>query len=402
MINATIRLYKDSYAGLSRRIWLLALVMLINRSGTMVLAFMTLYCRNLGFSIRQGGLVVAVYGIGSMVGALLGGKATDHWGFYRVQFAALFFGGTLFMLLGQMKSYEAICICTFFLSMVNESFRPANASAITHYSDATSRTQSFSLVRLSINLGWAIGSALGGILASIHYQLLFWVDGITNISAALMLLFLLPVVTLSQQKKDHGTGLQIRKNQSPFADKIFLKFLLLQVTFALCFFQLFTTIPIFFKSTLLLNEFSIGVTMAFNGLLIALVEMVIVYKLEGKRPYLQLMGWGTLLMGVSFLMLLLPLLNGFWIAMTFMLVITVAEMIAMPFMNSYYISRTNHNNRGQYAGLYTMAWSIAQVIGSFSGAMMADKLGFNLLWTIIFLICLITAIGYFQLEKKKL
>jgi MFS family permease len=107
-------------------------------------------------------------------------------------------------------------------------------------------------------------------------------------------------------------------------------------------------------------------------------------------------------MGVSFLMLLLPLLNGFWIAMTFMLVITVAEMIAMPFMNSYYISRTNHNNRGQYAGLYTMAWSIAQVIGSFSGAMMADKLGFNLLWTIIFLICLITAIGYFQLEKKKL
>jgi hypothetical protein len=66
MINATIRLYKDSYAGLSRRIWLLALVMLINRSGTMVLAFMTLYCRNLGFSIRQGGLVVAVYGIGSL------------------------------------------------------------------------------------------------------------------------------------------------------------------------------------------------------------------------------------------------------------------------------------------------------------------------------------------------
>ena len=89
----------------------------------MVLAFMTLYCKHLGFSIQQGGFVVAVYGIGAVAGAYLGGKISDTFGFYFTQFAALCFGGILFIVLCQMRIYEAILICTFCLGMVNESFR---------------------------------------------------------------------------------------------------------------------------------------------------------------------------------------------------------------------------------------------------------------------------------------
>src|SRR6476661_2597809 len=173
MLASTKNLYIQAYSGLTRRIWLLSMVMLINRSGTMVLAFMTLYCRHLGFTIEQGGLVVAIYGLGSVTGALAGGRITDKIGFYYTQFTALLCGGILFLVLGQMESYLSICICTFVLAMVNESFRPANAAAIAHYSTPENRTQSFSLVRLAINLGWGIGSALGGILAGINYHLLF-------------------------------------------------------------------------------------------------------------------------------------------------------------------------------------------------------------------------------------
>ena len=168
MLSATANLYRNAYTGLTRRMWLLAIVMLINRCGTMVLPYMTLYCRHIGYSTKQAGYVVGVYGLGSMTGAFLGGKISDRFGFYYTQFFALFCGGMLFILLGQMNSFDSICICTFFLSMVNESFRPANATAIAHYSSSQNRTQSFSLVRLAINLGWGIGGALGGFLASSH------------------------------------------------------------------------------------------------------------------------------------------------------------------------------------------------------------------------------------------
>ena len=400
MIAPAIQLYKNAYNGLSRRIWLLSIVMLINRSGTMVLAFMTLYCKHLGFTTKQGGLVVAIYGIGSVAGAFLGGKITDKFGFYYTQFTALFLGGTMFIVLGQMRSYESICICTFFLSMVNESFRPANAAAIAHYSTVKNRTQSFSLVRLAINIGWGIGVALGGFLASINYHLLFWTDGFTNIAAAISLLIILPKVSLAQQtstvKQHESKPISI----SAYRDKEFLKFLVLTVLFASCFFQMFTTVPVYFKEGLKLNEFWIGVVMSVNGILIALVEMVLVFKLEGRKPYLTFMCYGSVIMGIAYLLLNLPIASGFIIAFFSMMVITIAEMIGMPFMNSYYIGKSSDLNRGQYAGLYTMSWSLAQVIGSICGALVAATFGFFNLWLLVGFVCMIAAAGYYWLQKK--
>jgi MFS family permease len=399
MISSTINLYNRAYSGLTRRIWLLSIVMLINRIGTMVLAFMTLYCSHLGYTIEQGGMVVGIYGIGSVTGALIGGKLTDKFGFYYTQFLALFLGGILFILLGQMSSYLSICICTFFLSTVNESFRPANASAIAHYSTKENRTQSFSLVRLAINIGFSAGTAIGGFLASVDYHLLFWVDGITSMLAAILLLVILPKVTLKQQQAPVVSKDISKADKSPYRDKKFMFFLLLQVLFAFCFFQLFTTVPLFFKQELKLDEYWIGVAMASNGILIAIFEMVLVFKLEGKIPYLVLMRYGAILMGCSFLILNLPLASGLLVALISLSVLTIAEMVSMPFMNSYYISRSNEQSRGQYAGLYTMAWSIAQVLGSTTGSGLAGSIGLFNLWLVIFAVCLLAASGYYWLQR---
>ncbi len=396
MITRTINLYRNAYTGLTHRIWLLAIVMLINRCGTMVLAFMTLYCNHLGFTIKQGGFVVAVYGMGSVAGALIGGKLTDKFGFYFIQFGALFFGGIMFIVLGQMQTYLSICVCTFLLSMVNESFRPANATAIAHYSNKENRTQSFSLIRLAINLGFGLGSAIGGVLASVNYHLLFWVDGSTNIAAAFMLILMLPKASQLVSSDKSGDKISQIKT-SAYTDKKFLYFLALQIFFAICFFQLFTSVPLFFKTVLHISEFNIGIIMAANGICIALFEMVLVFKLEGKRPYLALMRYGCILMAISFLVLNIPW-NGFLIALSAIMVITVAEMISMPFMNSFYIARSTEQTRGQYAGMYTIAWSIAQVAGSSSGAAFANVFGFANLWLWLSAICIFAAAGYYWLQ----
>lgn len=399
MFATTLSTYKNAYDGLNRRMWLLSLVMLINRSGTMVLPFMTLYCNHRGYTETQGGFAVAVYGIGSLFGALIGGRLSDKIGFYYLQFASLFFGGIMFIILGQMNSYATICICIFFTSFINEAFRPANSSAIAHYSTPQNRTQSFSLNRLAINLGWGVGSAVAGILASVSYTLLFWVDGITNIIAAIVLILILPKVTLVQQHKE--SNITSIKSKSPYTDKTFLIFISFMLLFAFCFFQLFTTVPLFFKQGLKLNEFWIGIIMAMNGVLIALFEMVIVFRLEGTMPYLKLMKYGTLLMAIAYFMLNIPLANGFIIAVAAMLMITVAEMIAMPFMNTWYIGRTNAANRGRYAALYTMAWSSAQVTGSLTGTLIVHEMSYFTLWWLIGTLCIITAWGFNYIATKR-
>lgn len=175
MLTATLRLYRNAYTGLSLHTWYLSAVMLINRSGTMVLPFMTIYCTQaLHFSLTQAGFVMGLFGLGAIAGAYIGGRITDKFGFYPQQVAALLLGGVMFIITGYLHTYISLCIGTFILSVCNESFRPANATAVAFYnSNPDSITRSFSLNRLAINLGWAVGGALGGFIASVNYNLLF-------------------------------------------------------------------------------------------------------------------------------------------------------------------------------------------------------------------------------------
>ena len=247
---------------------------------------MTMYMtQHVNVGIGKAAFVMSLFGAGSIIGALLGGKITDKTGYYYVQLVALFGGGIMFILLGQIKSYEAICIASFFISMINEAFRLANSAAVAHYSKDENRTRSFSINRLSVNLGWAVGGAFGGIIAAHNYQLLFWVDGFTNIAAAILLyLVLSPLKNAATQQKVTPKNAGTR---SVYKDHIYLLFVLFQIIFAICFFQMFTIFPVYYKTQLHLSETFICVTMALNGLLIALVEMVIVFRLEGRRPPLQ-------------------------------------------------------------------------------------------------------------------
>ena len=173
MLKATAQTYQNAYSGLSRSTWLLSLIMLINRSGTMVVPFMTLYLTSpkMGYTVGQAGVVFGLFGLGAFCGAYLGGKLTDKIGYYPVQLITLIGGGILFIVLGQMKSYSLICLFTFLVSFVGEAFRPANSTAIAFYSNEQNRTRSYALNRLAINLGWAVGSAIGGVLAKINYEL---------------------------------------------------------------------------------------------------------------------------------------------------------------------------------------------------------------------------------------
>ena len=105
MIAQAIGLYKNAYTGLSRSTWWLSLVMLINRSGTMVVPFMTMYMTQyIGVGIGKAAFVMSVFGMGAIIGALIGGKITDKVGYYYVQLFTLLGGGILFIVLGFMKS----------------------------------------------------------------------------------------------------------------------------------------------------------------------------------------------------------------------------------------------------------------------------------------------------------
>ena len=350
MFHKAFSVYVDAFRGLSKEIWLLSSVMLVNRAGAMVLPFLSVYLtQDIGFSLAQTGWIMSCFGGGSILGAYLGGKLVDRVGFYETQFWTLFLSGFMFIALGQVKGYYALCAAVFLTSTVVDAFRPANFAAIAAYSQSDNRTRAVALLRLAINLGWAIGPAAGGMIAIAYgYEWLFWIDGITCMAAALFFRAALPKRFLETEEEEEETGAGIFRGKAHH-DKQYLFFLLLALLNAIAFMQLFSTLPVYFKQEVLLDEGQIGRLMAMNGLIIALIEMPLIYVLERRFSPTQIITLGTFMIGLTYL-LFSGLGTGVWVALTAMLMLTFGEILSLPFIATMAMGFTNKRNRGAYMG----------------------------------------------------
>lgn len=406
MLQRTIRLYQNAYTGLSPSVWLLAGVMLINRCGTMVLPFLTLYLtQHLHFSVTNAGIVMAVYGIGAFVGTYIGGRLTDRYGFYYVQLISLLFGGAFLLVLQFVTDFYLLCGSVFVFTLLGDTFRPANQAAVAHYAGPDTRTRAFSLNRLAINLGWAVGGGLGGWLAGIDYSLLFWVDGLTCLAAGLVLGAFLPKPAESAfSVTDNEATTPSPGGDSPYRDTLFIGFVICSALYLTVFMQLFTIVPLFFKEVLRLNEQHIGALMALNGLLIVVIEMALVYTIEQRKVSKpQLIGLGVLLTAVSYALLLsanLPGVPAITVALAFILFVTMSEMLAIPFIQSFTVERSSPGTRGRYLALYAMGGALAQTTAPAFGSQMVAHVGYPAHWLALVGMALVSAGGFWWLNKQ--
>ena len=385
MFQKLYRSYVGSFSGLRREVWLLALITLINRAGTMVIPFLSLYLtKSKGFSLEQVGWILTFFGLGSVAGSWLGGKLVDSIGHYKTMAGSLILSSVLFVLLQFPSEFWSICAGIFLVMVVTDAFRPAVFVAIGAYSKPENRTRSVSLIRLAINLGFSAGPAIGGlIIANAGYGGLFWVDGITCLIAGLVLIQLLSPKRSIENPKD--------LNLSPkkvIQDKPYILFIVAMIIFGFIFVQYFSTIPLFYAEANGLNEAEIGLLMGMNGLIIFLLEMPLIKYLESqKKTVISQVILGTLLVGLSFLVI--NIAAGIWILTIGMIILTIGEMIAFPFSNSFALHRAGRGKQGSYMALYSISFSVSHIFGHNTGMHLIDAFGYSFTWNIMMILCVI-------------
>lgn len=377
-MNRIALLYRNAFGGLSRSAWMLALVMLINRSGTMVLPFLSVYVTDaLGYSVREAGIMLSCFGIGSMIGAFAGGILSDRYGHFIVQFLSLVLSGLIFIMLAHVTEFYRLVTGILILSAVGESFRPANSASLSFYTKPENVSRAFSLNRMAINLGFSVGPAIGGLLAAISYGWLFIVDGTTCIAAGM--LFLIYFRTRKGYKPPTKSERRLPPMQrSVYRDTRYLVFIAFSSLFAIIFFQLFLSLPLYYRDVYLLPEKTIGSLLALNGIFVFTVEMILVYLLQRQFSLKTLVFAGLILLGASFI--LFNIFHGVHILVISMIIFSLAEIFTMPFMVTYVVRQSSEHNRGAYMGLYTMSYSIAHVVAPFLGSLVISTYNFQILW----------------------
>ena len=351
---------RQNLRGMPRAAWVLFAGAFVNRLGTFVLPFITLYLTSRGYSVPQAGLGLAAYGLGAMGAQGVGGLLADRVGRRNAIALSSFGGAGLTLSLVWVNGLWEIVGVVALLGFVAELYRPASSALIADLIEPKARVAAFSAYRLALNLGFACGLSLGGILAAHSYHLLFVGDAITSALFGVIALVALPHGTRTTKHEErHLAG----AGRSMAADKGFL----------LVLGAVFVTAAVYMQnaSTFALHVVALGYStkvygllQAMNGVLVVLFELPI-SSLTQHRPRTRMIALGALLVGVGFAELaFVKALPGLLI----MVVIwTLGEIIESPATGAFVADRAPEHARGRYQGALGMMYACAAVVGPLIG-----------------------------------
>ena len=383
----------SSLRGQPREVWILFATSLINRAGTMALPFLVLYLtRHLDFTPSRAGMMLAIYGAGSLVAAPVSGWLCDRIGPARILVASLLLSGVALLLYPLAHEMAPVIAMTLAWSLSNELYRPAALSAVSELVSPEQRRPAFALQRLAINLGMSVGPLVGGFLALVSFQWIFLVDGLTSLLAGAFLWW-----SMAKWKSSAAGRNATRKaaqSEGPraraaLADRRFVAFLFALIPVAIVFFQHESAMALFLVRDLHLKESTYGLMFTINTLLIVAFEVPLNASMS-HWPHARTLVIGSLLVGSGFGALAL-VSRVPEVALT-VVVWTFGEMILLPGMSSFVADLAPDDRRGEYMGLYTMAFGAAFAIGPWAGTLLLDRAGATVLWASMFVFGILSAL----------
>lgn len=388
-----IQTLRATYSGLPRTAWLLALANAVNRSGSMVLAFLALYLvEERGYLADEAGRLQSLYGVAAIGGSWLGGALSDRIGSKRVQVSSLLLGACCFLLLAVVRGTVGIAIGLVLLGVVSEALRPANLTAMSLIGDESLRPRVIALNRLAVNFGVTFGWLIGGWLASIGYVWIFVVDAATSIAAAVVVSRIdIPLVLRPPGLRPPLLPIK------PLRDTKFAFGLLLFLVFATVLFQMESTFPIYMRNDYQLDKMQIATLFAVNTIMIVALEMMLVKKLERRSP-LPLVSIGVLLLCLA--LGILPLGSSYGFAVGCIVILTFGEMLWSPFATTWVASRSSSSERGQYMGCFLLMFATAYAIAPATGTWLYQEYGHDTPWWCVLAIGPLLALGFIALHRS--
>jgi MFS family permease len=352
----------SSLRALPRGAWVLFFGTFVNKAGTFVVPFLTLYLTQQGYSLAAAGLALGAYGVGNLVAGVIGGHLADRLGRRTTIVVSMFSGAAAMLLLSQARAYGLIVAFSALTGLTGEMYRPASSALLADLVPAGQRVTAYSALRAAFNAGWALGPALAGLIAAHGYFWLFAGDALTSALFGVVALLALPSAPGSTDGR--GSWGEVIRIMS--GDGRLLRMLAAVFAVSLIFMQQSSTFGVHVVH-LGFPAATYGVILSLNGAIVVFCELPLTTITRRFRAR-WVIALGYFLAGLGFA------LNGF--ARTVpglvacMVVFTLGEMLAMPMASAYIADLAPASMRGRYMGIYGMTWTLALIVGPAAGMML--------------------------------
>ncbi len=367
--NSHTTLLEDLRA-LPRPFWVLLAGTFINRFGTFVWPFLTIYLTRQGHSLTAAAVAVGSFGAGSVCGSVLGGWLADHLGRRHTIVLGTAAAAGCVMLLYAASSLPAVIFTTMLLGASIGTYHPAASALLADVVPPALHVRAYAAFRLAANAGFACGAALGGVLATRSFFWLFAGDALTTITYSAVAFFALPHGLRGQTRQaPWGAALrQLRGDRTfhaLFASVFLSSLIVVQFATTYSLHVTRTGLTLDLHGWHLRPEAIYGLLIGWNGVMVALFELPLTGWTRRYSPS-RTMAVGYALLGGGFALNA----GGSTLAWLFaaMTLFTIGEIISVPVSNAFVARLAPQPMRGRYLGTLAMAWNLAGIVGPFIGS----------------------------------
>jgi len=348
------------------------------------------------------GLVVALAGLSRCVSSAISGELADAFGRKNVMMWGLFsqivamFALALCIELNVQAGW--MLTCYFFTTFLGAFFRPAANAWVTDHTTPKERVEAFGMIRIGLNIGWALGPAVGGFLVRYSYSVAFYFTA---------LLYATTVLYLGRLIKDRTSkkGVRSRSRKPSFAtmlgslkDTRLARICLYVVMITAVNSQLVVGLSIHCKQYLQMPEYFIGWFFTINGLVVILLQQT-ASKWMAKHRLSTAMFWGCMCYAVGFGSV--GFFRSFALIAVGVFLAGVGELIVSPGEQTLVSNIASREKRGRYLGLLMVFFNMGSALGFFVAGLLGDYVAPHYLagpWLIVAAVAVLAGVGFWRMR----
>jgi MFS family permease len=413
------------YLALPHSVHLLCLGSFVNRAGSFVVVFLTIYLQSeMGLGTKFATRAMGLFGLGSIAAALIGGHLADRIGRRTVMLGSFFGGAVILVVFSLVQTAWAIMLLVSIFALLAEMYRPAASAMIADVTTPAQRPHAFALMYVSVNLGFAIAPPIGGLIAAYHFQWLFWGDALTAVICGLIILIAIRETLPSRRSPDDAenaeNACQSVNGRTPgsegagaaesselplraaawqvITDTPFVIFSLGTFMIGLVFIQALSTFPLHLKGLGFTTD-EYGMVIALNGLLIVGLQLPLTPFLSRFHRG-KVMVLGATMMALGFgLISLAATLGQFALTVA---IWTLGELTMAPFTFAIVSDLAPLRMRGRYMGVCNMSFAGGIMLGAPIGGEILGRpgLGPTCLWLAACSAALAAAVLFLSIRNR--
>lgn len=364
----------------SPQFWLMFVGMLISTVGSsMIWPFLMIYVSDrLHLPLTATASLMTVNAIVGLTMAFIAGPLVDRFGRKWVMVISLVGNGLVYFFLSRADSFSAFAVLMGLQGAFNPLYRIGSDAMMADLIPPEKRPEAYSLLRMSNNVGVAVGPAIGGFLASSSYTLAFY-GAMTGLCTYGLLILLFARETLQQAGVEISAGVKERFGgyDRIFKDRGFISFNIAFTLTSICAMMIWSLLSVYSKENYGLPENLYGLIPTTNAVMVVLFQYIITRQTQRRRP-LPVLALGSVFytLGIGSI----TLAQGFWGFWTSMVIMTIGELIMVPTATTYVANLAPADMRGRYMSLYGLTWNVASGIGPVFGGFLNDNIGPPFIW----------------------